>query len=310
MAVRKQQNTEWKDLFMVRRSQRRGLGLLMLLFLLMAGGVYYAEFILPKPAADLAALEAAWQPYAAPVAEPEASLPVELFHFDPNGLPVEQWVALGLGPRQAETIHRYEAKGGRFRSKADLGRMRVVDSALFATWEPYILLPDSTSRRPFPKQEQQRDRTDRWPRRERTEAPARAVLQRVAINTADSAALVALPGIGPAFARGLLRYRDLLGGYHDPAQFAEVRVLSDKPDAVARVRELLTVDIENVRSLDLNQASADQLGTHPYVGWKVAKALVAYRKEHGPFRRLEDVRGCVLVPDDLVERMRPYWHVE
>ncbi|ANM32075.1 hypothetical protein ABI59_04305 [Acidobacteria bacterium Mor1] len=46
--------------------------------------------------------------------------------------------------------------------------------------------------------------------------------------------------------------------------------------------------------IDLNKASAEQLVTLPGVGPAIAKRIVAFREENGPFKRVEDllkVRG-------------------
>ena len=135
-------------------------------------------------------------------------------------------------------------------------------------------------------------------------------IARVELNAADSATLVALPGIGPAFARGIIKYRDRLGGFHSLDQLAEVHVLRDKPEAVARLRTLLTLDTALVRRYDPNTCTAEELGPHPAAGWKVAKALVAYRRQHGPFRAVGDVKGCVLITDSVFRRLSPYLRLQ
>ena len=45
------------------------------------------------------------------------------------------------------------------------------------------------------------------------------------------AALVAVRGIGPAFARSIVKFRDRLGGFHSLDQLSEVYILRDKPKA-------------------------------------------------------------------------------
>lgn len=312
-----------KDVLALNSSERRGVALLMGLCLLAAAWVAYEELIHPRPAEDMAALQAAWEPMAASIAsdsggaqrsdrQSDRRVPV-LFHFDPNGLPVEQWMELGLTGRQAEAIHRYEARGGRFRSKQELARMRVIDPVLFAQWSPYIDLPDSIvhgrgKRRDVP--EWGSDRKVGEGHRETRPAPVPRRVMVVEVNGADSTALEALPGIGPSFARGILRYRDKLGGYMDLDQLAEVYVLRDKPDAVERLRDLLVVDASLVRRINLNTMEAEPIGRHPYGGWKLAKALVAYRKQHGPYKSVDAIRACVLVTDSIYLRLAPYLVVE
>jgi DNA uptake protein ComE-like DNA-binding protein len=104
----------------------------------------------------------------------------------------------------------------------------------------------------------------------------------------------------------LLKYRDRLGGYRSLDQLAEVYVLRDKPDAVARIRERLVVDTLLVRRIPVNTATVEQLARHPYGNWQVARALVAYRGQHGPFRDVAAIKGCALVSDSVFLKLAPY----
>lgn len=308
-----------KDMLSLHAGERRGTLILLVLCFLASGWVAYEQYIAPDEVGERAALEVVWAEMKAaegssiPAAQrSDRQRDVEalvLFDFDPNNLPVEQWVALGLSERQAAAIHRFEAKGGRFRTKKDVARMHVVDPELFDRWRGYILLPDSLPRRQFPG----KDRIDHTtantsvPKME-PDRPAEVV--QVEINSADTSALVAVRGIGPAFARSIVKFRDRLGGFHSLDQLSEVYILRDKPEAVARLKEQLVLDEQGVRRFPLNTVTAEELGPHPYAGWKVAKALVAYRKQHGPFRSVDDIKGCVLVTDSVYRKLAPYLTLE
>ena len=130
------------------------------------------------------------------------------------------------------------------------------------------------------------------------------------LNTADTTSLIALPGIGPAFARGIVKYRDMLGGYISLDQLGEVYILKDKPDAVLKLKELLILDTVLVRRIPINTCTAEELAAHPYFRWKLAKPLIAYRTQHGPFGSIEDIRGCALIDEALLRKLAPYLRVE
>ena len=101
----------------------------------------------------------------------------ESFRFDPNTVSVEELCRLGFTPKQAQSIDNYRRKGGRFRRKSDFAKSYVVSDSIFRRLEPYIDIP------------------------------------LVDLNTADSAAFDALPGIGGWFAQKMLEHRKALGGY-------------------------------------------------------------------------------------------------
>lgn len=229
--------------------------------------------------------------------------------FDPNNLDKSGWMALGLTEKQAGGIMRWVERGGRFRSKADVAKMYSIKPEQFALLAPFMLLPDSAPERPrFAERPERKP----WPARDTSQRtktwPNRPVYEVVELNAADSAALTALPGIGPSFARGIIKYRNQLGGYVSLDQLSEVFVLRDKPDAVQKIAGSLRVDADKAHKLNINTATAEEFTGHPYLWkkWGIAKAIVAYRSQHGPYAAVEDVKKCLLVDDELFRKLSPY----
>lgn len=308
---------EWKDLFAMHRGERRGFTFLLVLCFIAGGWVTYEQWIRPRTIEGKEELEVMWWSMQDSLSSKEANASevasgIHLFPFDPNDLPIDQWVALGLSERQAASIHRYEAKGGTFRKKSDVAKMHVVDPDLYEKWEPFIQLPDLT---PYPDRKQFAQRT--YPKPDSsswsTHATSRAATDKanlVELNSADSLTLVGIRGIGPSFARAIIRYRARLGGFVDLGQLNEIYLFRDKPDAVARFIPFMSLDTSEVARIALNTCSVEDLGGHPYCGWKVAKALVAYRQQHGPFHSLMAITDCVLVTDSIRQRLMPYLVLE
>ncbi len=309
---------ELKDLFAMDKGERGAFAVLISLCLIAAAWVTYEQWIRPRTLMDHEHLEMVWWNLQDTTADgqrlPDKAMDdIRLFKFDPNGLPVEQWVDLGLSEKQAAALHRYEERGGKFRTKKDLGKMRVVDPYLFEQWKPYIQLPDSLPRKQWETrggQNQWPRDTGRWASGERARYGEREKDLPLEINGADSAALVAVRGVGPAFARSIIKYRDRLGGFASLDQLSEVYILRDKPDAVESLREKLTVDPALMKRIPLNSCTVEELGPHPYIDWKVARALIAYRDQHGPFADVAAITNCVLVTDSIRQRLSPYLTVE
>ncbi len=60
------------------------------------------------------------------------------FEFDPNKIGVKEWVQLGFTEKQAESIEKYKAKGGKFYRPQDLMRLYVMDEDHYARLKPYV----------------------------------------------------------------------------------------------------------------------------------------------------------------------------
>ena len=240
-------------------------------------------------------------PPASEAQSPATEAP-ELFPFDPNHLPLETWQALGLTRRQAESVHKFEAAGGSFAKPEDVARLYVVSEALFASWEPYLRfptaqvgsgVPPSAEEPPFQRKPEtvSADESD-------------SALTVLDLNTADTAALAALPGIGNYTARRLLWFRRDLGGFRSLQQVHEVPGI--RAENLERALPFLKV-ITRLRPRDLNAVEERALGHHPYVSWNQARAVVAYRDQHGPFASWAEVLQVALVsPEDTV-RWAPYF---
>ena len=129
---------------------------------------------------------------------------------------------------------------------------------------------------------------------------------RVELNSADSAALDALPGIGPYYARQILAYRERLGFYADISQLLDIRGMD-----TARLRRLadrLYIAPESLRPLDLYSMPLDSLAAHPYIGPYAAKGIDRLRRTlpeaEFTFRTILDSK---ILPEAQASRLALYF---
>jgi DNA uptake protein ComE-like DNA-binding protein len=126
----------------------------------------------------------------------------------------------------------------------------------------------------------------------------------ISINTADSAAWEALPGIGPTLAARLVRFREKLGGFCSVAQVAETYGLPDS--TFKKIQASLRLDSGSLKKLNINQTDEQTLAQHPYIRYKLARLIVQYRSVHGPFSRAEDLYNIPLVNDSIYRKLEKY----
>jgi DNA uptake protein ComE-like DNA-binding protein len=222
--------------------------------------------------------------------QPEAAQPPYRFSaaFDPNQATVDFLVATGLEKNTAARLAAYRAKGGVFKKKSDMLRIYGMDSNWYAHAQKYLLLPDTMPRKTT-----------------RPKRYAAAPPPRTDINTADSLALLAVRGIGPVFAGRILRYRKALGGFVSMDQLAEVYKID-----TAVVREMKTrffvAEGFTPQRISINEADEETLSKHPYLFARHARAIVAYRFQHGAFQSLDQLREIHLLRTLDWERVLPY----
>lgn len=101
----------------------------------------------------------------------------------------------------------------------------------------------------------------------------------IEINSADSIALDELPGIGPAFARRIIKYRQMLGGFAYPDQLKEVYGMDST--RLAGFIKLIRIDTSKIHKMDINKATFKELLAHPYLEYEQVKAIVRFRDKKG-----------------------------
>ena len=83
------------------------------------------------------------------------------------------------------------------------------------------------------------------------------------INGCDSAALVALPGIGPVLSARIIKYRKLLGGFASVEQLKEVYGLPEETYEMIKGR--LYADSSGIRKININSSGYKELSRIPYI---------------------------------------------
>ncbi len=212
-----------------------------------------------------------------------------LFYFDPNTATAEEWKKLGIRERQVLTIQRYISKGGKFRKAEDLSKLYGLKEQDVQRLMPYVRI--KAVEHSLYKDNQQ-------PKH----------MQTLEINTASRTEWEKLPGIGATLALRIINFREKLGGFYSVLQVAETFGLPDS--TYRKIMGQLICDSTACKKIPINQASEEQLRNHPYLRGNTAVALVNYRKEHGNFESLEDLKKVKVIDDVLYKRIRPYLKTE
>ncbi len=205
---------------------------------------------------------------------------------------VEYLTGWGLSTKQAEVVVKYrDASGGIF-SEEHLRRCYVIDDAVADSMARYIVYSERKL------DEKRSDIAEHKIESGGVEQPL------VEINSADSAALVAIDGIGPKSASEIIKYRNLLGGYYSVEQISELKCIMEQ-NFVKFLPKILC-DSCKISKIDINFAGPKELERHPYVSAKALRRIIKQRQLKGGWTRIEEMTEQNILSDEEAKRLAPY----
>lgn len=212
----------------------------------------------------------------------------EVFHFNPNTVGSDEMHKLGFSDKLISTINNYRNKGGKFRTADDLDKIWGMPASLAKELKPYVRIE---------KEEYKFNFTS-------NSSPSQKKNKVVEINSADSLDLLGLPGIGPVLSSRIIRFREKLGGFISINQVGETFGLPDS--SFQKIKPFLKLSTGTIKKINLNLADLDELKKHPYIRFNLAKLIISYRQQHGPFHQISDLKGIMVLEDSSFQRIQPY----
>lgn len=233
--------------------------------------------------------------------QPGQQMAVEttLFHFDPNTATVEDWIQLGIRKRTAETIQKYISKGGKFYKPEDLKKIYGLSERDAQRLIPYVSIQS------LPKDFRKESNTVY---QKEAVFPKKTYEYPLDINRADTTAFISLPGIGSGLSRRIIAFREKLGGFYSIDQVGETYFLPDS--TFQKIKPLLKVNSNDIKKINLNACTVEELKAHPYINYPYAKAIIAFRTQHGNFSSIDEIKKIMIVDDVFYKKVSEYFTVD
>ena len=165
----------------------------------------------------------------------------------------------------------------------------------------------------MPRHETERIKTDEAPPpRPNTYKPPEYMVKKkfmVELNQADTFDLQEIYGIGPTFAKRIVRYRQTLGGFVDVEQLREVWGVDST--VLERIKPHVYLNPKaGITKINVNVTDLKTLKRHPYLDYYQAKEIYLHRQKHGAFSSVEEIRTVNLMDSGTFSRIAPYLSVE
>lgn len=181
-----------------------------------------------------------------------------------------------LSKRQAEAFVRWRDLSGIY-DMEELRACYVVSDSVASALEPYVIFP---------------------------ECKAEPIDVPVEINTADSAALRSVAGIGEKTVVSIIGYRDRLGGFLRAEQLAEVPGVTERN--YEKILKQIYCDSCKIRKIDINFASPKVLGKHPYIAPQALRKLLKARQLKGGWSTAGELVEQNILTREEAARLAPY----
>lgn len=246
------------------------------------------------------------------------------FPFNPNEASKSQLLDLGLPERTVKVFLNFRNKGGQFYKNTDLKKVYGFKKEWYDELEPFIRIKkeertyaDNNYKKNTSKKE--KDITASIPKSyerdsrkkmdsDKTEKKYEREAVIVDINDSSPDDFQKVYGIGPYYANKIVEFRELLGGFVRVEQLSEMYGMPDS--TYQKIKPSLKIGTISTRKININTATADDLKIHPYIKWKLANSIVKYRKTHGKYDSVSDLKKNYAMSSDMYNKLEPYLTVE
>ncbi len=229
------------------------------------------------------------------------------FPFNPNTADNETFAKLGLSEKVIQTINNFRNKKGTFRTPDSFSKIYGLSKEDFQLLKPFIRLEEEkVKKNAAPSKAPTYASEDK-----KAFAPVmvnkKYQPKKIDINKANIEDWKQLRGIGDWYAKKIVEYRGKLGGFANIEQIAETYSLPDS--TFQSIKPFLIPSAPSGKKIKLNTGSVEDI-KHPYISWSLAKVIVAYREQHGPFGDVNNLKKIKLLNAETFQKILPYLVLE
>ena len=199
--------------------------------------------------------------------------PFEPFKIDTVG--VNYLRLIGFSTRQAELLIEYRNRGKGIFSMNELRDCYAVSEEMADSLQHFVLLS--------------------------VRDPHEGLVE---INSADSATLRKVRGIGAKTVVAVMQYRKFLGGFYKKEQIAELKCVT--AENFAKISEQIYCDSCKISKIDINFAPASDFSAHPYMSKRAAKLILETRESKGGWNSIEEMQMDNIFTEEQAKAIAPY----
>ncbi|MEM7381146.1 MAG: helix-hairpin-helix domain-containing protein [Bacteroidota bacterium] len=224
-----------------------------------------------------------------------------MYPFNPNFLSDYKAYILGLSSKELQRLRKFRVDGKHIRTATEFQVVTGISDSLFTVLEPYFRFPQQkfiTATSLSPKKT-----PDKGHYKE-----AKSVIIKIDLNKATAEQLRQINGIGPKLSQRIVKFRDKLGGFMVKEQLYDVYAL-EKNVAEKAFQQFVILEKPNIKKLNLNTATQEELAAFTYFNWELAERIVAFRTEAGAIRSFDELPDITGFSIDKIDRIKLYLYL-
>ena len=210
-----------------------------------------------------------------------ASKKPKIFPFNPNFITDFKGYTLGMSAEEIDRLLVFRKENKWINSVEDFKQVTKVSDSLLNKISPYFKFPDWVNNPKSKTKYVKRGFKDK------------TFKQKVDLNIATHEQLEEVNGIGKAFSKRIIDYRNKLGGFTNDIQLYEVYGLNFQVTN-SILKEFTVKTPKEIIKMNLNSISASDIATIPGISFDLAKRIWEYRilnEGIKSFSELEHIEG-------------------
>ena len=296
-------NALLNNYFGFNRQQRNGLLVLVIIsFVLLILRLVYPVFIQPDPIIieNLPLIEREIDSASAKDSSRSnfnyKEKQLNLFVFNPNTVNLEQLIKLGFKENTAKRFLKFRAKGFVFKNKTDLKKVYGISEGFYQKLEQYVFINETKEEKTIEEKTKISEEI-----RNVVATKEKSTAQIIELNSADSITLISVNGIGPSYAKRILKYRSVLGGFVSKTQLLEVYGFTE--ELYSKTSSSFNVNPALIKKININQDDFKTINKHPYISYELCKSVFDWRRKTTV--NAVNMKGIVN-NEELYQKLMPY----
>ncbi len=201
-----------------------------------------------------------------------------IFPFNPNYISDYKGYVLGLSIEEIDRLQKYRKKGKFVNTPQEFKAVTGISDSILLKLTPYFRFPENFKTTSYSKN---RDAVVSKKHKKKT-------IIVIDINKATEEDLIRVYGIGPYFAKKIVKRRAQLGAFVSMEQMADFTRLM--PHALEGLKQQFAVlSVPSPLKLNINSASLNQLAYFPYFNKELARSIITRRSMLGKITKIEEL---------------------